>query len=276
MDMGVFLVEHEPLDSRAMIRPGSSEIKPEMPWPLIHYLDVTLLSASANVALDEALLVEAEERGGAAILRIWELGHLAVVLGASCRLRENVRIDACRAEVVEIARRSSGGGTVVIGPGALNFSVCLPIDVAPDLKSVDTAQRYVLTRTLEAIKAKGVPKAEMLGSGDLTLEGRKFSGSAQRRLRHHVLVHASILYDFDVEAIDRYTLMPPRRPVYRDDRPHADFVANLPLPRHCLVSALKAAWLPNDGPEASAVIPDEALRTLLDTKFTNPGWIERL
>jgi lipoate-protein ligase A len=258
-----------------MIHPLDLEIKTSMSWPVVHYLDATEADAASNVALDEALLVEAEGRGGPSVLRAWELGHLAVVLGASCRLRENVRVEACRADGVEIARRSSGGGTVVIGPGALNFSVVLPIDADPELKSVDTAQRYVLGRTLETIRAEGVP-AEMQGSGDLTLDGLKFSGSAQRRLRHHVLVHASLLYDFPLERIDRYTLMPPRRPSYRADRPHSEFVTNLRLSRSRLLAALRAAWLPEDRDVAPAEIPEQTLRGLIETKFSGIGWIERL
>jgi lipoate---protein ligase len=246
-----------------------------MPWPVLHYLDVTLPSAAENVALDEALLVEAEEHGGPSVLRVWELDHLAVVMGASCRLKENVRVEACRADGVAIARRSSGGGTVVIGPGALNFAVILPIDASPELKWVETAQRFVLGRTLDAIRKAG-PQVEMFGSGDLTLGLRKFSGSAQRRLRDHVLVHATILYDLPVDRIDRYTLMPPRRPSYREDRPHDDFVTNLPLSRACLLEALRDAWLPGDTPVSPVDVPKETLRRLIETKFSEIGWIERL
>jgi lipoate-protein ligase A len=259
-----------------MIRPRSAEIKPADPRPLMHFLDETLPEASANVALDEALLLEAEERGGPSVLRVWELDHPAVVLGASCRLKEDVLVEACRSEGVEIARRSSGGGTVVIGPGALNFSVVLPIDSAAELRSVDTAQSYVLARTLEAIRAEGVPLAEMLGSGDLTLGARKFSGSAQRRLRHHVLIHASLLYDFPLQTIDRFLRMPARRPSYREDRPHAEFVTNLPMSRSRILAALRAAWLPEGRFEIPAEIPWATLRPLIETKFSESRWIERL
>jgi lipoate---protein ligase len=246
-----------------------------MPWPVIHFLDATLVSAADNVALDEALLVEAEERGGPSVLRLWEFDHPAVVLGASCRLLENVHVEACRLDGVEIARRSSGGGTVVIGPGALNFSVILPINASPELLGVETAQRFVLGLTLQAIREAGV-QAEMLGSGDLTLENRKFSGSAQRRLRSHVLVHASLLYDFPLDRIDRYTRMPPRQPSYRHDRPHSEFVTNLPLPPDRLKAALREAWLPEGCSEIPAVIPEATLRSLIETKFSEIGWIERL
>jgi lipoate---protein ligase len=241
----------------------------------MHYLDLTLPSATENVALDEALLVEAEERGGSSILRVWELDHFAIVLGASCRWNENVRAEECRVDGVEIARRSSGGGTVVIGPGALNFSVILPIDASPELKSVDTAQRFVLARTLEAIR-RAVPPVEMLGSGDLTLGTRKFSGSAQRRLRRNLLVHATLLYDFPLDRIDRYTLMPPRRPSYREDRPHSEFVTNLPLRRERILEALQEAWLSSDFPIVRAQVPENTFRALAETKFSKVGWIERL
>lgn len=246
-----------------------------MPWPKIRYLDATRPEVAANLALDEALLVDAEERGGPAVLRVWESARYAVVLGASCRMAEDVLVDACAADGVAIVRRSSGGGTVVIGPGALNFSVILPIEAHAELKAVDAAQRFVLGRVAESIRAVG-PPVEMLGSGDLTLGLRKFSGSAQRRLRRHVLVHASLLYDFEVDRIGRYTRMPPRSPAYRGGRPHGDFVANLPLPRADLLEAIRRAWLPG-GPAGDPVaIPEDLLRALFEAKFSDNGWIGRL
>ncbi len=229
-----------------------------------------------NLACDEALLLAAEERGGPAALRFWELDHPAVVLGASCRLLDNVRVEACRADGVPIGRRSSGGGTVVIGPGALNVTLVLPIDSEPAaFGSVDTAQRFVLERVAEALRVE-VPGVVMLGSGDLTLGGRKFSGSAQRRLRHHLMVHASILYDFDLDLIDRYTTMPPRRPSYRDNRPHSEFVVNLPMGREQIVRAVGAAWGANPSPASDYAVPFELVNELSRRKFKDFGWIERL
>ena len=45
-------------------------------------LDLTLPIAAENLALDEALLLAAEESGAGEVLRLWELPSLAVVLGA--------------------------------------------------------------------------------------------------------------------------------------------------------------------------------------------------
>ena len=46
------------------------------------YLDFTLPTVEENLALDEALLLAAEERGGVPVLRVWESPVTTVVLGA--------------------------------------------------------------------------------------------------------------------------------------------------------------------------------------------------
>src|SRR4051812_26662056 len=145
-------------------------------------MDLTLPTVEENLALDEALLHEADLGRAGAVLRLWELPRQAVVLGASRRLAEDVIVENCLTDQVPIARRSSGGGTVLIGPGALNVTVVLPESAAPGLASVPTAQRFVLERIAAAIEQHG-RHVEVLGCGDLTSAGLKFGGSAQRRLR---------------------------------------------------------------------------------------------
>jgi lipoate-protein ligase A len=241
----------------------------------MRYLDLTMPEIAGNLALDEALLVAAEERGAGPSLRVWEAPSLAVVLGASGRLRDDVLIEACRADGVAIARRSSGGGTVVVGPGALNVTVVLASDFAPGLTAVDEAHRFVLDRLAGSIRALG-PAVEVLGLGDLTLDLRKFSGSAPRRLRHHFLVHATILYNFPLGLVSRYTALPRRQPSYRGHRTHEDFLTNLPLSREQLLHAISDAWLPRDRPPELVTPPDDLIRDLLAAKFADPAWIERL
>ena len=244
--------------------------------PRLPAIDQTFPAVATNLAADEALLLAAEEGAGPPILRFWELDHPAVVLGASCRLAREVRVEACRADGVPIARRSSGGGTVVIGPGALSVTLVLPLDAEPAaFRAVDTAQRFVLDRVAGALRDFG-PPVEMLGSGDLTVGGRKVAGSAQRRLRGHMMIHFSLLYDFDLPLIDRYLAMPPRQPSYRADRGHLDFVANLPLPRAAIVAAIRAAWAA-PGPGLDPDFPPTGrIADLVRDKFGRADWIERL
>ena len=248
--------------------------KPDPPPCRLSFLDLSYPDVASNLALDEALLLAAEEHRAGSSLRVWESQTYAVVLGASGRLHEDVDVSHCLADGVTIARRSSGGGTVVIGPGALNVCVVLPCDAAPGLLAVDVAQRFVLERVASAIRETGLD-ATVQGSGDLTLGARKFSGSSQRRLREFFMVHASILYDFPLERIARWTRLPVRQPSYREHREHTDFLTNVDLSRRRLIDALKTAWLTDENPER-ATVPEDLVERLVREKFGDSGWVERL
>ena len=81
-------------------------------------LDLTLPTAAENLALDEALLDEAEaSSAGCETLRLWEPKEPAVVIGRSSQAAIEVRLDACRELAVPVLRRASGGAAVVTGPG---------------------------------------------------------------------------------------------------------------------------------------------------------------
>jgi lipoate-protein ligase A len=237
--------------------------------------DVTLPSVAEDLALDEAMLIEADLGRGPPRVRFWEPRAYAVVLGASCRLGDDVQLDACRVDGVPILRRSSGGGSVVVGPGTLNVTAILPESAAPGLSAVDVAQRHVLDRIADSIRRAGRPVA-VLGHGDLVLGDRKCAGSAQRRLKHWFLVHCSILNDFALERIDRYLTVPARQPAYRRGRAHGDFLINLGLPRPALVAALRPGAAPcHQGPSPDLAGPLGLLPDLLAEKYANPAWIER-
>src|SRR5262249_19628800 len=156
-----------------------------------------------NLALDETLLLDAEQGQGGEVLRLWEWPTPAVVLGAGCRLVEDVDEARCRADGVPILRRSSGGGTVLLGRGCLLYSLVLAYARAPALHEIRPSYAYILDRIGQAL-AGLLPRIEQPGTSDLASDGRKFSGNAQQRKRTHLLHHGTLLYDFDLELIGRY------------------------------------------------------------------------
>src|SRR5215813_9500173 len=83
-------------------------------------------SAAENLALDEILLAQREET-----LRFWECSRPVVVLGRSGRARGQIRMEACEADGVDVLRRCSGGGAVVLGPGCLNYSFVFSLEERP-------------------------------------------------------------------------------------------------------------------------------------------------
>jgi lipoate-protein ligase A len=116
-------------------------------------LDLTLPSPAENLACDEALLDQAEAEGGPEVLRFWESPSHFVVLGYANKVREEVDMEACRSRGIPILRRCSGGGTVLQGPGCLNYSVILRIGGVPELQSISTTNRFVMERNRSAVAA---------------------------------------------------------------------------------------------------------------------------
>src|SRR5262249_52284228 len=202
-------------------------------------LDLTLASAAENLALDEALLLQAEGGDGGEVLRLWEWRQSAVVLGSGCQIAEGVEVEACPADGVPIPRGSSGGGTVLLGKGCLCFSLVLAFARDPMLTEVRSSYRYILGKLIEAF---ALPGLELAGISDLAIGGYKFSGNAQQRKRHHLLHHGTLLYDFDLGLVARYLRMPARQPEYRDGRGHSEFLMNLPAGVETLKNRLRKIW----------------------------------
>jgi lipoate---protein ligase len=237
----------------------------------MHFLDLTLPTPAGNLALDEALLLDAEASEGGEALRLWELPRYAVVLGAGCKLTDDVDEPACLADEVPILRRASGGGTVLLGPGCLCFSVVLAYDRDPLLRDVNASYRYILPRVAAAL-AGLLPDVEPLGTSDLASTRRKFSGNAQQRKKSHLLHHGTLMYAFDVTRVSRYLRMPARQPDYRAGRPHGDFLVNLPATSAELRERLCAAW---GAREVRPGWPAARVRELVVDKYSRDEWVRR-
>jgi len=239
----------------------------------MRYLDLTLSSVAENLALDEALLDEAEATASfAETLRVWEARQQAVIIGRSSHVTVEVRCDVCRSLNVPVLRRISGGAAVVVGPGCLMYALVLDLRLRPQLRSIDQAHAQVLG-TIAAALRPSVSDLAFQGTCDLTVGGKKVSGNSVRSRRKHLLYHGTLLYDFPLETVGRYLAMPPRQPSYRQARPHDAFVANLPLDASRLRSALQAAWAAN---EPCPDWPQAATQRLAAEKYSRPEWNEQL
>jgi lipoate-protein ligase A len=231
-------------------------------------LDLTLPTVAENLALDEALLLAAEEADAGEALRLWENPGVAGVLGAGGSVEIDVNVPACRAAGIPILRRASGGGTVLIGPGCLCFSLVLAYDRVAGLNEIPASNRYILDRVRNALRAI-VPDAEAAGTSDLVVNGRKFAGNAQQRKRRHFLHHGTLLCGFDLALIGRHLNAPERQPEYRRQRPHGDFVVNLPASVAEVKRLLIAEWQPEGEYEP---LPWERVRDLVAEKYSRDEW----
>ncbi|MBM3992659.1 MAG: lipoate--protein ligase family protein [Planctomycetes bacterium] len=237
---------------------------------MIKFTNTSLTTLAENLALDEALLLDAEA-GGPEVLRVWHWPTSAVVLGAGGRIADDVDEPACVADGVPIIRRSSGGGTVLLGAGCMLYSLVLRFDRHPALSDLTASYRFILGQIAQALAPLVSPVA-IEGTSDLTHAGRKFSGNSQQRKRTHLLHHGTILLDFDVNAIARYLKMPLRQPEYRRHRSHADFLTNVPILANVVQEVLRRAWVAD---ETMIDMPIEFIKRLVVEKYSRQEWTAR-
>jgi lipoate-protein ligase A len=107
------------------------------------------------------------------------------------------------------------------------------------------------------------------GHTDLTLRGLKFSGNSQRRRRRFLLFHGSFLLNLDLSLVEQTLHMPSKRPQYRRDRPHKEFLANLNLQADDIKHAMKQVW---KAPESLADIPQGRIEQLAQKKYATDAW----
>lgn len=240
-------------------------------------LDVTLATPAMNLALDEALLEEAEAGEFAGdMLRLWEPAEPFVVVGRSSRVADEVDLEACRQRGVPVLRRTSGGAAVVVGPGCFMYTLVLGAAHRRRLPGIEHVHRYVLETLAAGLRRLWPPEAAPIarrGISDLAWGDRKFSGNSMRLRREHILYHGTLLYDFACQLLDRCLRMPPRQPAYRAGRPHGQFVANLPVDGAALRRAVCEAW------QAAGFQlhprhdwPAQRVDRLVSEKFGSPQW----
>jgi lipoate---protein ligase len=189
-------------------------------------LDFSFKDPADNLCFDDTLLQCAEAGRLDGILRFWESGDPFVVLGRSGDPAVELQMQAVSEDGVPVYRRSSGGGTVVQGPGCLNYAIVLPKEGA--LADVRASYRTISEWLLRAMGEQGI-MGHYEPISDLALAGRKFSGNAQRRGRRYLMQHGTILYRFETGCISRWLSQPRDQPPYRANRSHTAFVANVNL-----------------------------------------------
>ncbi len=222
------------------------------------------------MACEEALILGCEDLSDdEEILRFWESPDCFVVVGCSGKIRSEIDFASCQADRIPVLRRCSGGGTVLQGPGCLNYSLILRIDRRDFLRGIAQTNAFVLESVKQALAPLIGPGIAIRGSSDLALHNKKFSGNAQYRKRRFVLFHGTLLLHFDISLLEKFLPAPPKQPAYRQNRTHEEFLTNLNLPPHKIKAALRQSW---SAEEAFKNIPLEAIERLAREKYSRDEW----
>jgi lipoate-protein ligase A len=233
------------------------------------FLDLTLSTPEQNLACDEALLDACEAGQGEEVLRFWEPRQYFIVLGYANRMRAEVIVPAWQASGMPLMRRCSGGGTVLQGPGCLNYALVLRLEEAGPTGSIAQTNAYIMTRHQAALRPVLGDSVTVQGLTDLALGDRKFSGNAQRRKRRYLLFHGSFLLHFELQLIEALLALPPKQPAYRQNRAHRDFLTNLHVPAQLIKDTLRRHWQATD---EFCAVPWDHINRLVQEKYASQAW----
>ncbi len=235
-------------------------------------LDLTFPTPEENLACDEALLEMCEQGYDREILRFWEPRSVFLVLGYSGSADAEVRRDACRTAGIPILRRYSGGGTVVQGPGCLDYALILRTSDAGPLSTIPGTNTYVMDRQRRSLDLVTGGNVEVQGHTDLAINSLKFSGNSQRRKERFLLFHGVFLLNFDIQLISRFLTHPSREPSYRQGRPHERFLRNLGVPAAAVKQTVRNEW---GVEETLEHVPGDLIAELVRTRYSSPDWTYR-
>ena len=131
---------------------------------------------------------------------VWQ-SEPTVIYGRNQVLENEVNLDYCRKNGVEVIRRKSGGGCVYSDKGNIMISY-----ISRRGEVAEVFERY-LSGLTDFLRTIGVP-AEKSGRNDILVKGRKVSGNAFHQLPDRSIVHGTLLYSTDFEALEQ-ALLPP-------------------------------------------------------------------
>lgn len=126
---------------------------------------------------------------------LWRTGP-TVIYGRNQVLGDEVDVEFCEANGIDIVQRKSGGGCVYSDMGNLMTSYITP---RTDVKTVFNDYLNCLCRALESLGFPAVASEH----NDVLIGDRKVSGNAFYALPHASIVHGTMLHSLDFSTMQR-------------------------------------------------------------------------
>jgi lipoate-protein ligase A len=170
------------------------------------------LSGARNMAIDEAVLSEVEDRRSPPTLRVYGWTPACISLGHSQRAADELDLDRVRALGYDVVVRPTGG-RAVLHIDELTYSLIAPPDAEDWCATQALSYRTISQAVAQALAQDGfgvaldrgypverpqslramTPCFSSTARSEVVFGDRKVVGSAQRRLRGAYLQHGSIL-----------------------------------------------------------------------------------
>lgn len=158
----------------------------------IVYLESPSTDPRFNLALEQYVFDELPR--DKEYFMLWQ-NENAIIVGKHQNTIEEINLEYVKSQKIQVVRRLSGGGAVYHDLGNLNFTFILD---AGEVEDLDLS--FFSTPIVKALKKLGL-EVEQNGRNDITIDGRKFSGSAQYIKEGRIMHHGTILFNSDLNKI---------------------------------------------------------------------------
>lgn len=185
---------------------------------VVHFIHLKNVPIFEQLQLEEALL-RSDDRN---FCIVNHGSNRAIVMGISGQPNELIDLAKAKKDNIPVIKRFSGGGTVIVDDQTLFVTLIM----SKNSVEVPAFPEPILRWTAELYeKAWKIPGFQ-LKENDYCLEEKKCGGNAQYIKKDRWLHHTSFLWDYS-DANMEYLLLPKKRPAYRQDRSHSDFLCRL-------------------------------------------------
>ncbi|MDF2234662.1 biotin/lipoate A/B protein ligase family protein [Albimonas sp. CAU 1670] len=248
-------------------------------WRIIGEQPVT---PPMQMALDEVLAREVAAGRRPPTLRWWGWERPAIVIGNFQSLSNEVDLAQAQAHGIEVVRRATGGGAMLVEPGAtITYSLYAPDALVADMSLADS-YAYLDQWVITALQGVGID-AEYKPLNDIASPKGKIGGAAQRRFAGGaVLHHVTMAYDMDGEKMARVLRIGREKISDKGIASAAKRVdpvrSQTGLPREQVIERLTASFVALHGGTPDALTPGElaAAETLAAEKYASDAWLRRI
>lgn len=235
-------------------------------------LRIPTFDPTYNLALEETLF-NALEPGHPGWFLIWRNGP-SIIVGRHQNTVEEIDEAFIRTRRLPVVRRPTGGGAVYHDEGNVNFSFLTMVDKNAPLGFAD-----FLAPIVEALADLGL-KGEFSSRNDITVAGRKISGSAQRRAGCRMLHHGTLMVDLDMSVLGKALAGNPDKYTSKGVTSHRSRVANLRefmpagLNREECIERAITAMVRHCATGETMLTPEQdvAAQALADAKYRTWDW----
>lgn len=161
-------------------------------------IDTGLRRARANIAFDQAIIEAHKEGAIPDTIRFLRFPRCALI-GRHQALSQEVKLDWCHANGLEVARRITGGGALFMGPGLLGWELVFARRTLGINNLADLARRICQAAAL-GLATLGVD-ARFRPRNDIEIDGRKISGTGGFFDGDTLFYQGTLIVDFDPQEM---------------------------------------------------------------------------